>query len=58
MKMNQEIDAMEVMGVDPFEALVFPRFIAMQLCFPAAHLRGDPGRPGGLGGADRLLAGA
>jgi phospholipid/cholesterol/gamma-HCH transport system permease protein len=34
MKMNQEIDAMEVMGVDPFEALVVPRFIAMQLMFP------------------------
>jgi len=34
MKMNQEIDAMEVMGVDPFEALVAPRFIALQLMFP------------------------
>ena len=34
MKMNQEIDAMDVMGVDPFEALVVPRFIAMQLMFP------------------------
>jgi phospholipid/cholesterol/gamma-HCH transport system permease protein len=34
MKMNQEIDAMEVMGVDPFEALVVPRFIAMQFMFP------------------------
>lgn len=34
MKMNQEVDAMEVMGVDPFEALVVPRFIAMQLMFP------------------------
>jgi phospholipid/cholesterol/gamma-HCH transport system permease protein len=34
MKMNQEIDAMEVMGVDPFDALVVPRFIAMQLMFP------------------------
>jgi phospholipid/cholesterol/gamma-HCH transport system permease protein len=34
MKMNQEIDAMEVMGVDPFDALVMPRFIAMQLMFP------------------------
>jgi phospholipid/cholesterol/gamma-HCH transport system permease protein len=29
MKMNQEIDAMQVMGVDPFEALVLPRFVAM-----------------------------
>lgn len=34
MKMNQEIDAMEVMGVDPFDALVVPRFVAMQLMFP------------------------
>ena len=25
---------MEVMGVDPFDALVVPRFIAMQLMFP------------------------
>jgi phospholipid/cholesterol/gamma-HCH transport system permease protein len=25
---------MDVMGVDPFEALVIPRFIAMQLMFP------------------------
>jgi len=29
MKMNQEVDAMEVMGVDSFDALVLPRFIAM-----------------------------
>ncbi len=29
MKMNQEIDAMQVLGVDPFEALVLPRFIAL-----------------------------
>jgi phospholipid/cholesterol/gamma-HCH transport system permease protein len=29
MKMNQEVDAMEVMGVDCFDALVLPRFIAM-----------------------------
>ncbi len=34
MKMNQEIDAMEVMGVDPFEALVLPRFIALLLMMP------------------------
>ena len=25
MKMNQEIDAMQVLGVDPFDALVLPR---------------------------------
>ena len=34
MKMNQEIDAMEVMGVDPFEALVLPRFVALLLMMP------------------------
>jgi phospholipid/cholesterol/gamma-HCH transport system permease protein len=34
MKMNQEIDAMQVMGVDPYEALVLPRFAAMLLMMP------------------------
>jgi len=34
MKMNQEIDAMQVMGVDPFEALVLPRFIALLFTIP------------------------
>ena len=34
MKMNQEIDAMNTMGVDPFEALVLPRFIAMMMTIP------------------------
>jgi phospholipid/cholesterol/gamma-HCH transport system permease protein len=34
MKMNQEIDAMKVMGVDPFEALVLPRFLALLLTIP------------------------
>ncbi|THD78234.1 MAG: ABC transporter permease [Phenylobacterium sp.] len=34
MKMNQEIDAMQVMGVDPFEALVFPRFGALLFAIP------------------------
>ena len=34
MKMNQEIDAMQVMGVDPFEALVLPRFAALLAIIP------------------------
>ena len=34
MKMNQEVDAMQVMGVDPFEALVLPRFTAMIITTP------------------------
>ena len=34
MKMNQEIDAMQVLGVDPFDALVFPRFFALFFTMP------------------------
>jgi phospholipid/cholesterol/gamma-HCH transport system permease protein len=34
MRMNQEVDAMQVMGVDPFEALVIPRFIALLTMMP------------------------
>ena len=34
MKMNQEVDAMKVLGVDPYEALVFPRFAALLLTIP------------------------
>ncbi|HVY33085.1 MAG TPA: ABC transporter permease [Caulobacteraceae bacterium] len=34
MKMNQEIDAMLVLGVDPYEALVLPRFMALLFTIP------------------------
>ncbi len=34
MKMKQEIDAMQVLGVDPFDALVFPRFMALLFTIP------------------------
>ncbi|CAN5241800.1 ABC transporter permease [soil metagenome] len=34
MKMNQEVDAMETMGVDSFDALVIPRFTAMLTMMP------------------------
>jgi phospholipid/cholesterol/gamma-HCH transport system permease protein len=34
MKMNQEIDAMQVLGVDPFDGLVLPRFAALLLTIP------------------------
>jgi phospholipid/cholesterol/gamma-HCH transport system permease protein len=34
MKMNEEIDAMQVLGVDPFDALVFPRFLALLFTIP------------------------
>jgi phospholipid/cholesterol/gamma-HCH transport system permease protein len=33
-KMQQEIDAMQVMGVDPFEAVVVPRFLALLITIP------------------------
>lgn len=34
MKMQQEVDAMKVMGVDPFEGLVLPRFLALLITIP------------------------
>ena len=34
MKMRQEIDAMRIMGIDPMEALVVPRVIAMLVMTP------------------------
>jgi phospholipid/cholesterol/gamma-HCH transport system permease protein len=34
MKMQQEIDAMRVMGLDPYEALVLPRVVACVLMAP------------------------
>jgi phospholipid/cholesterol/gamma-HCH transport system permease protein len=34
MRMNQEIDAMQVMGVNPFQALVIPRLAALIIMLP------------------------
>jgi phospholipid/cholesterol/gamma-HCH transport system permease protein len=34
MKMNEEVDAMEVLGIDPFDALVTPRFLALLVTIP------------------------
>lgn len=49
MKMRQEIDAMRVMGVDPFEALVLPRFVALQLTMPLLTFVADlAGLMGGM----------
>lgn len=49
MKMNQEIDAMQVMGVDPFAGLVLPRFIALVLTIPLLTFVSDmTGMIGGL----------
>jgi phospholipid/cholesterol/gamma-HCH transport system permease protein len=49
MKMNQEVDAMQTMGVDPFEALVLPRFLAMLAMTPLLTFVGMiAGLAGGL----------
>jgi phospholipid/cholesterol/gamma-HCH transport system permease protein len=49
MKMNQEVDAMQVMGVDPFEALVLPRFLALLTMMPLLTFVADiAGLAGGL----------
>ena len=34
MKVNEEVDAMEVLGLDPIEVLVLPRLFAMMLTLP------------------------
>lgn len=49
MKMNQEIDAMQVMGVDPFDALVLPRFLGLLFTIPVLAFLADlAGMAGGL----------
>ena len=49
MKMTQEIDAMRVMGVDPFDSLVLPRFLGMLAIMPFLTLLGMiAGLAGGL----------
>lgn len=49
MKMNQEIDAMRVMGIDPYEALVLPRVLALCIMTPLITFLGAIA--GMLGGA-------
>ena len=61
MRMNQEVDAMQVMGVDPFEALIIPRFHSASGHDAAADLRGHDrragrGRAGGLGGGGAVAS--
>ena len=41
MKMNQEVDAMKVMGVDPFDALVLPRVAALLVMTPLLAFTAD-----------------
>ncbi len=34
MRLNEEVDAMQTLGVDPIEALIIPRLLALLLCLP------------------------
>ncbi|MGE5722205.1 MAG: ABC transporter permease [Sphingomonadales bacterium] len=43
MRMNQEVDAMQVMGVDRFDALVVPRVLAVLLMMPILTFCADVG---------------
>lgn len=49
MRMNQEVDAMQVMGVNPFQALVIPRLAALLVMMPLLTFVGMVA--GFLGGA-------
>ena len=43
MRMSREMDAMQVMGVDPFDALVVPRVLALVLLMPLLTFCADIG---------------
>ena len=34
MQLNEEVDAMKTMGIDPYETLIIPRMTALLLCLP------------------------
>lgn len=41
MRVEQEIDALEVMGIDPVSYLVVPRIVALAICLPCLTIFGD-----------------
>ena len=41
MQLNEEVSAMETMGIDPFEALVLPRMLALVVCLPLLTFLSD-----------------
>ncbi len=56
MKLNEEIDAMQTIGLDPFELLVLPRVVALVLMMPLLTLLADVvGLAGGALSAFMLL---
>lgn len=48
MRMTQEVDAMKVMGVDPFQALVIPRLAALLVMLPLLTFLAMVGLLGGV----------
>ena len=40
MKMNQEIDAMRVLGIDPYDALILPRIMSLVIMTPLVSFAG------------------
>jgi len=56
MKVNEEVDAMQTMGMDPFEVLVFPRVLALVVMLPLLTLLADlAGLAGGALSAHLLM---
>jgi len=56
MKVNEEIDAMQTMGMDPFEVLVLPRVLALVVMLPLLTLLADlAGLAGGALSAHLLM---
>ena len=41
MKVNEEIDAMYTMGIEPFRFLAFPKVMALLICLPLLTIFGD-----------------
>ena len=56
MKVNEEVDAMRTIGLDPFEMLVLPRLLAILIALPALALIADiVGLLGGLFVSSNML---
>ena len=55
MKVSDQIDALKILGTNPFDYLIAPRIIACIICLPALVLIGDIiGIFGGFGGVYKL----
>ena len=55
MTVNEEVDALRIMGIDPMVLLVLPRLVAATLVDAGAGAADGPGRAGGHGRRDARL---